>query len=132
MASAEPSSTRRVRRVKTERIRKIIIRRFIDRNITTPLRMLEYENRIVWWMSCCVLANVGDVKEGEDVRSNRFGRGGQRGQDVFMEDGEQSVAFERKDEASWREGGRWRATQRRASGALEVFSPRPQMADGEG
>ena len=40
IASAAPSSTRRVRRVKTERIRKMIIRRFIRRKIVRPRRMI--------------------------------------------------------------------------------------------
>ena len=40
IASAEPSSMRRVRRVKTERIRKMIIRRFIRRNTVRPRRMI--------------------------------------------------------------------------------------------
>lgn len=40
MASAEPSSTRRVRRVKTERTRKIIIRELIIRKMARPRRIV--------------------------------------------------------------------------------------------
>ena len=40
MASAEPSSTRRVRRVKTERTRKIIIRALIIRKMARPRRIV--------------------------------------------------------------------------------------------
>ena len=40
MASAEPSSTRRVRRVKTERIKNIIIKRLIIRKMVRPRRMV--------------------------------------------------------------------------------------------
>ena len=40
MASVEPSSTRRVRRVKTERMRKMIIRALIIRKMARPRRMI--------------------------------------------------------------------------------------------
>ena len=40
IASAAPSSTRRVRRVKTERIKKMTIRRFIRRKIVRPRRII--------------------------------------------------------------------------------------------
>ena len=40
MASVEPSSTRRVRRVKTERMRKTIIRALIIRKMARPRRMI--------------------------------------------------------------------------------------------
>ena len=44
MASVEPSSTRRVRRVKTERMRKIIIRALIIRKMARPRRMIVVVN----------------------------------------------------------------------------------------
>ena len=44
MASVEPSSTRRVRRVKTERIRKTIIKALIIRKMARPRRMIMVVN----------------------------------------------------------------------------------------
>ena len=50
MASANPSSKRRVRRVKTERMRKMTIRAFIERNMMRPLRMLVVR---IWSCDVC-------------------------------------------------------------------------------